>query len=282
MWWLALPAGAGVLLLVVALFAIRYGVASLFVRAPAEKRGRIDWVDKGSTPLGEKKYAPQGMTWVEGKILFANTWQDRNSRVYEIDPATMEVGRTFDMPAEAVHTSGLAWDGNLLWGVDYRSHRVYAIRLEESLSSGEARLEGSFASTLRGTSACCILPFEEGSCLAISDFMHSRKTIFVRHHEALSAGTAAGHIVFSYANEGFSQGLEYAQGFLWESENKWGRNVINKMDMDRLRETGDARSATVTQYPAPSGGVEDLAWDGAHLWTSDETEYRFFRGTIEP
>ena len=238
------------------------------------------WEERGPTPLGEKGYTPQGMTWVDGRILFANSWKNRKSRVYEIVPETMAIRRYFDMPEEAVHTSGLAWDGEYLWGVDYVSNRGYCIDLEASLSAGRARVVGTFDSTLKGTSACCIVPWKDDRYLAISDFMRAGRTIFVRMRDAVREGTAAAAIDFEYRNEGFSQGLEYIDGFLYEAENKLGVDVINKIDMARLVETRDARKATVSQYRAPSRGVEDLAWSGKHLWTSDETVWRFFRGTF--
>jgi glutamine cyclotransferase len=261
--------------------AIHLGLASFLARRGGDLAGRATWTDRGPTPLGEEGYTPQGLTWVDGTLIFANTWKDARSRVYEIDPGSMSIRRHFDMPDEAVHTSGLAWDGDHLWAVDYISNRAYRIDLEPSLSEGRVRLVGSFATTLRGTSACCIVPWEGGRCLAVSDYMRSRRTVFIRTDDALRAGTAAGAIAFSYRNEGFSQGLEFVGGFLYESENKRGVDVINKMDMARLRESRSAREATVRQYPAPSAGVEDLAWDGASLWTGDESVFRFFKGTLD-
>lgn len=240
----------------------------------------IQWEDRDPTPLGEKGYTPQGLTWVNGRLIFANCWRNTRSRVYEFDPDTMTCQRHFDMPPEAVHTSGLAWDGAYLWAVDYISNRGYCIDLEASLADGKAQLRGHFDTTLRGTSACCLLPWDGEWVLAISDFMNSRRTIFVRHEEALRAGTAKGAVVFAYRNEGFSQGLEYAEGYLFESENKHGIDAINQIDLSRLRVTASSRQATVWQYLAPNRGVEDLAWDGTRLWTSDEVAFRFFCGKL--
>jgi glutamine cyclotransferase len=269
-------------MVLIVLFAFhRFGLRNLVRRQSKDLVGQAEWVDMGPTPLGEKGYTPQGMAWVKGKIIFANTWKDSRSRVYEIDPKTMALQRHFDMPEEAVHTSGLTWDGEDLWGVDYGSNRCYRIRLEASLDAGVAEVVGSFDSTLKGTSACCMVTMDGRRYLAVSDFMRTRRTIFVRVADALKAGTAEGAIDFEYRNEGFSQGLEFAEGFLYESENKLGINVINRMDLSRLRETRDARKATVRQFPAPSKGVEDLAWDGEAMWTSDETVFRFFKGTLE-
>ena len=258
-------------------------LVGLVLRQDSARRVGLQWEDLGATPLGEKGFTPQGMTWAEGRILFANTWKDERSRVYEFDPDGLKPLRWFDMPAEAVHTSGLTWDGKRLWGVDFKSNRAYCIDLELSLSAGEVAVIGSFDTTLRGTSACCFVPEGDEKLLAVSDFMKSRRTIFVRPDAALRAGTATGHIAFSYRNEGFSQGLEYIDGFLYESENKIGIDVVNKMDMARLRETGSARKATVAQYNGPSKGIEDLAWDGrGSIYTSDETSFRFYRARLAP
>lgn len=268
--------------------ARRYAMIRFLWRRHKSHDETIVWLDRGPVPLAEMRYTPQGLTWVEGKLILANSWRDRRSRVYEIDPQSMELLRHFDMPAEAVHTSGLAWDGKRLWGVDYKSNRGYCLDLEASFRAQQAVVIGSFQTTLRGTSACCLLPWEGRTYLAISDFMRSTRTIFVRHDDALAAGTAAGAIDFWYRNEGFSQGLEFIDGFLYESENKRGRNaargrspdIVNKLDLAMLAEHRNAHLATVHQFTAPGHGVEDLAWDGEHLWTTDEISFRFFMSRV--
>jgi glutamine cyclotransferase len=258
----------------------RLRVHALIRRAPRAVRSTMRWEDRGPTPLGDRRFTPQGKAWVDGRLIFANTWKDERSRVYEIDPATMEIRRTFDMPDGAVHTSGMAWDGESLWAVDFRSNRAYRIDLEASLEQQTPVVISSFDTTLEGTSACCLLSWEGETRLAISDFRNSRMTVFVDHLSAAASGSADGHIVFAYENEGFSQGLEFFDGHLWESENKIGRNILNKMDLGLLAETRDARRATIAQFAAPSFGVEDLAWSGTGLWTSDETSFRFYEGFL--
>lgn len=270
-----------ILLLAAYVVGRRYGLDSLLRRQARTLVGRVEWEDHGPTPLGERRFTPQGLTWVDGRLLFANSWQDTRSRIYEIDPGSMEVRRTFDMPDEAVHTSGLAWDGTRLWAVDYRSNRAYWIDLEASFAQGRAEVVGEFDTTLRGTSACCLVPWQGERLLAISDFMRSRRTIFVRTAPALAAGSAAGQIVFAYTNDGLSQGLEYAEGYLFEAENKWGVDVINMLSLERLATNPQSYAATVRQFPAPARGVEDLAWDGEQMWTSDESIFRFFRGNLD-
>lgn len=254
---------------------------SLFRRQRGGRRGRARWEDKGPTPLGERGYTPQGLTWAEGRLVFANSWKNTRSRVYQFNPQSMQVLGGFDMPAEAVHTSGLAWDGRRLWAVDYISNRGYCLDLAASLAAGRACLAGQFETGMRGTSACCMVPWNGCACLAISDYMRTRRTVFVRPDDAVASGTILPHVVFSYRNEGFSQGLECFGGFLYEAENKAGTDVVNKICLERLARTADSRRATVMQYPAPARGVEDLAWDGQSLWTSDETLFRFYRGILD-
>ena len=268
--------------LILALITLsHFGLFRFFTRQPQEKRGHAEWEDKGAVPLAENKYTPQGMTWVNGRIIFANSWKNTRSRVYEFDPETMLSERHFDMPDGAVHTSGLAWDGEHLWGVDYISNLAYCFDLESSLTDKAPKEIGRFRTTLKGTSACCFVPWNGQTYLAISDFIRTKRTILVRHQVALQKGSAEGCVVFSYRNEGFSQGLEFAENYLYESENKRGNDVINKIDLDLLRQTKDSRSATIKQFMAPNGGVEDLAWDGEFLWTSDEVSFRFYRGRLE-
>lgn len=111
--------------LIVGIAGTSLGMHSLLLKKKGNLIGQVTWKDKGLTPSGEKEFTPQGMTWVNGKIIFANSWDDTKSRVYEIDPLTMEIKRFFDMPEGAVHTSGLAWDGSYLWTSDEYVFRFF-------------------------------------------------------------------------------------------------------------------------------------------------------------
>lgn len=230
--------------------------------------------------MANMKYAPQGLTWANGRLILANTWHDAKSRIYEIDPDSMKVLRWFDMPAEACHTSGLAWDNAHLWAVDYRSNKAYRIDIEASLESSLAAIVGEFKTTLRGTSACCFMPWRGETRLVISDFCNTGSTIVVDHVKALASGTARGAIVFRYKNQRFSQGLTYALGHLWEAENRLSCSVVNMICPDKLRCCRNSAEATVAQFAGPSCFIEDLAWDGRRLWTSDESKFHIHKADV--
>ncbi len=241
----------------------------------------LDWQDKGHTPMAYMKYVPQGLVWASGRLLSSDAWNDIKSRVYEIDPESMRVLRWFDMPPEAVHTSGLAWEKPHLWAVDYSSNKAYKIDLEASLESCHAVVVGEFDTTLRGTSACCFAMWQGERRLVISDFCNTSTTIMVDHEKALADGSAGSAIVFRYRNQCLSQGLTFARGYLWEAENRPRSSVVNMISLDRLRRTGCSALATVVQFNGPATRIEDLAWDGQTLWTSDESTYRFYRAELD-
>ena len=173
-----------------------------FLRASRERRVALQWDDLGPVPLGEKRYTPQGMTWVDGRIVFANCWRNTRSRVYRIDPSGMQVEAWFDMPPEAVHTSGLAYDGADLWAVDFKSNRCYRIALEASYRAKRAEVLASFPTGLGGTSACCLVPVNDETVLAISDFRRTCRTFFVRHEAAIDGGAMADRFVVNIREGG--------------------------------------------------------------------------------
>ena len=274
------------ILLIAIILVFKYGLYHLFLRHCKSMFQKRVWQVKGSTPGFKKGWSPQGLTWVKGKLIFANSWKNKRSRVYKINPRTMKEESYFDMPPEAVHTSGLCWDGKFLWAVDYKSNKGYKINLNESFKRKKAKVVGSFETGLKGTSACCIVPYGNSSkkekrkkkkFLAISDYMNSGKTYFVDQNKALKNGNMKKAIVFSYENEDFSQGLEFIDGYIYESENKIGRNVINKICLKDLKRTRNSFKSTTKQYCEPSWAVEDLCWDGTFLWTSDEVSKKFYR-----
>jgi glutamine cyclotransferase len=265
------------LLIILSIILFRFHLFNLLIKHSQKIQEPKGWIKVGPTPGMKDKDSPQGLTYYKGKLIFANSWKNKKSRVYIINKKSMRTEKYFDMPKEAVHTSGLTLDKNSLWAVDYKSNFVYCINLKESIKSGQAKIIGKFKSPFKGTSACCFVKWNNKICLAISDFMRTRQTIFIDYKKSLKEGNVKNSIVFSYTNEGFSQGLEFINGYLFESENKIGKNVINQIDLKLLKKNKSSFKSTIKQYIEPGWGVEDLAWDGENLWTSDEKTYQFYK-----
>ncbi len=260
--------------------AARYGMWTYHIDT-APQTGGPAWTNLGTTPEGEKKYPPQGMTTDGTHLIFSNHWNDAQSRVYKMDPDSLKIIDTFDMPEKAVHTSGLAWHDKYLWAIDYSSLMAYKIDAAESFATGQAVVQGSFHTGLGGASACCIVTMEGKPYLAVSDFLNSRKTVFVDMNRAIENGSADDAIVGAYRNGGFSQGVVADDQYLYESENRRGTDVIRKYDLLKLFATGDADAALVAVLPAPAGGVEDMAILNGKLWTSDETTFAFYNAPLD-
>jgi hypothetical protein len=221
------------------------------------------------------------MTWRGDELVIAVSLNYRPSMVFRISRETHAIRGSFEMPRAATHTSGLAWDGQCIWAVDFSARRCYEVDAARSFSTGVAQIVATFDTGLDGTSACCFVTFNGAQVLAISQFRKDRQTVFVNHQEAINDGSAQRHKVFSYRNGGFSQGLEFDGKYLYESENRAGRSIINKIDLGLLTSTKDSFLSTVAQLDAPGWGVEDLAWDGQRLWTADEFSFRLYNSLIQ-
>lgn len=241
----------------------------------------ISWDSYGATPMHQEGYTPQGLTWINDCLIFANSWKNKKSRVYKINPKTMEIEAYFDMPPEAVHTSGLSWDGMYAWAVDYKANRAYKIDIEASFKAQKCTCLGSFSTSLKGTSACCFISYKEKTVLVISDFMHSRKVIAVDQEQCIRDGTTLGNVLAYYRNQGFSQGLTSDGTYLYESENKKPVSVINKIDIEKAFNTHSLAKAIIAQFKTPAPGIEDLAYDGQCFWSSDETTFMFYRTNLK-
>ncbi len=229
----------------------------------------------------ESKYSPQGMVWVGEKLLFSNSWNDTRSRVYHLNPENMEVLDYFDMPPEAVHTSGLGWDGTHIWAVDYSSNRIYQIELVTSFKNHKAEVLNSYPSGLQGTSACTIIQDAQKKYLAVSDFRNSKETIILDIDTLISFGNSQESIVMTYKNHGYSQGLHYSDGILYESENTFGKSRIYLYDFSVLLSGKDRNDALKEVIRGPGFGIEDIYLKNGKIWTSDEVSFRFYSGLIE-
>jgi hypothetical protein len=237
--------------------------------------------EMGPTPGANEGCIPQGLTWMNSRLLFSNTWHDTLARVYEIDTAGMSVQRHFDMPGKAVHTSGLEWDGTWLWAVDYKSRKVYQIDAEQSLSLGRCVVVRSIDAPLRGPSACCVAGKGDSMKLLISDFLYSTRVLSmdipVQGHPFRQAGF---HTAFH--NNRFSQGLVCCDSVVYESENALFGSILFSRPFSISGGNLEFHKDRVTRWRLPLKGIEDLAFDGRYLWTSDEKTCRFYRIPVPP
>lgn len=242
------------------------------------KHVKVRWKTIGYTPRAHRRYAPQGMTFIDGALVMAECWDDKRQLLYVIqaDDNGYDVVRTIDMPSEAVHTGGLEWDGEHVWAVDYVSNKIYTIDWAATLESGVAQIINECETGLKGSGSLARMTLNDIDMVVISCFMNSGKTYFVPVDEAFGTGSIEDKAIASYKNPIYVQGMMAYNGCLYEAANALGKDLIFKIDPHLAIRAGDYSKGIVARYCAPSKMIEDIAFDGQRWWTSDESSYQIY------
>jgi len=235
--------------------------------------------ERVGTPEIPAGFVPQGLSAMGEKLLFsAYSKAPPVSRVWRIAPSNLELLDWFDMPAEASHTSGLAYDSTrgVLWAADYDSDKLYAIDADSSFATQQAVILGDFPMGVEGVSACCFAPFYDTLRLIVSTYTQTAKTYVVDEQASLAEDRAV--ILGSYKNTVSSQGLAFDGQHLWESSN-W---TLAQYNLEEAVQAGSYSAGVVSYWPEPYL-VEDLAFMNDTLWTSSEARGKaFYRLTGDP
>jgi len=105
------------------------GTALWTVDARAGVISRLDGSDgttwkSFSSPLAGRKGDEIGMVFTRGRLVVADRLSDT---IYRIDPKEGVVLDSF--PSPGPYPTGLAWDGEHLWNVDYEARRLHRLKL---------------------------------------------------------------------------------------------------------------------------------------------------------
>jgi len=228
--------------------------------------------ERAGTPEIPAGFVPQGLSAMGEELLFsAYRKAPPVSRVWRIDPSNLELLDWFDMPDEASHTSGLAYDSTrgVLWAADYDSDKLYAIDADSSFAIHSAVTIGEFPMGVEGVSACCFATFHDTLRLIVSTYTQTAKTYVVDEQASLAEDHAV--ILGSYKNTVSSQGLAFDGKHLWESSN-W---TLAQYNLEEAVQAGSYSAGLGSYWPEPLL-VEDLAFMNDTLWTSSEASGKAF------
>lgn len=285
----------GRLAAVLALFGVVVGTFLYYIGAFGAlwRRGEFDtkddWTRISSSPDGEHQYPPQGMTVEDGDLLVTNHWNGAKSGLYRVDSETGDILARAAMPAEAKHTSGLAWDGEWLWALDHESNMLYQLNIEETFAEEQAVVERQFETGLQGASGLTLIEAGDKAYFVISDFLWtiettpslpvgSARTYIVPRTRVERGKTVEQAAVCSYNNGGYSQGITWDGSYLYESLNNLGTDRIEVLDVsDILSDPDTGNIDRIGSFEGPAGRIEDLGTDGDTLWTTDEGTYALYR-----
>jgi len=231
------------------------------------------WLAVARTP-GNQLSRPQGLTYARHLLFLTAHRNDRSSMIYAMD-TTGSVLVQAALPSDARHTSGLAWDGSFIWAVDFRSRMLYQIDID-SLQAGTLFLAATYPTGLKHPSGLASLSIQKTPYLAISEFGFNAHTYIVPTALLYTLAAASVPEIASlvYSNSGFSQGLTWDGRFLYEALNNMGTDRIEIIDIAEAISTRNPGSIRrLGSFAAAGSAVEDLAFDGHTLWTTDEQDY---------
>jgi glutamine cyclotransferase len=246
-------------------------------------RQELSWISIGETPQANQKYTPQGLTIVGEYLILAESWQDEKTKVYRLSLGNKNyhIKDQFEMPPEAVHTSGLTWDGKYLWAIDYISSFIYKIDLYASFKTGKAVVLAKMDSGLKGASSITYFQWKQQEYMAIADFMNSGKTYLVPLDKLLKPGLVVKNSKLFYKNGYFVQGLAWDGKYLYESNNNIFRDSIYKININLAIKTKSFSSAIISTFSAPGTMVEDLAINGKKIITTDESAFEIYEALFD-
>jgi len=227
-----------------------------------EKVTHLNYTQQSATPESDD-WVPQGLAYSDGYFYFSGVNDIGGSKVWKLN-ATFGVEDYFIMPDEAKHTSGLVvGDDGYLYAADYSSDKIYKIAMNTSFPSHSADVVDNFTTWLEGTSALCFADHLGLSRMLVSDYANTKKTYVVDYQSSFSTGSMVS--IADYTNNGWSQGLCYYNGLVYESgASMWG------FDLDAAVEAGSVLSIEITErgYQPPS--PEDITFDGTNMWITSE------------
>lgn len=245
----------------------------------------VEWEAIQDTPNVESRYRPQGLDFYDDStLIYSESWDDLSNRIFVM--AIQQDGLTekasFDMPVEAVHTSGLSIVGNTLWAVDFISNYLYAINLESSIQQRVALSELTVPTGLDRSGSLARFKYKGKQVVAVTEFWESATTYIANIDELTEETTLISKAHCKFSNAGFNQGIKFHNGHLFESHNVLGVDIIYVIDVEKACATGNYKDGLVMSFNAPDVMVEDLAIRDGIIYSSDEHTFKFYRAELPP
>jgi hypothetical protein len=256
----------------------------------------------------------------EKALVFSNHYESASkevthgSRIYYIPlsefpmtDAKLAKLKSFTLSPKHKHVAGLAVEGATVFAVDYRSNQLLQVPLLEAL---QQETPYKYQTTdLKGLSGLEFKCEGNDELFGVSEFKVFGDCSTGLYSSRDRMKKNSNQPISSYTNVDYSQGLTFATiddvDYLVESVNKGSaegmgltgiyhfgiygtlnvpptKDEIRFYDLSALKNGVSEDEAHRMTLPAPGPMVEDLAWDGEYLYTTDEYTMNFYRGTFIP
>ena len=204
----------------------------LFIVAEVSNSQTLTVVDSFPTP----STIPLGLEWIDGYL-----WHSaRGSRlIYKINPTTHAVIRSFK--PGVYDPAGLAWNGSQLFCADWTLGKIFRIDTANgaALDSFPSPNGYPFGLAWDGNNLWCTEVYTGRLCKLDSN----------------------GAIIQYFEYPYWLQGLTFDGIQFWVVAQEKGANYQTRLL--RISTSGD----TLASHQPPGPYLEDIAWDGSHLWT---------------
>ncbi len=235
----------------------------------------VQWEKVCDTPIG---YTPQGLAVRNGILYLSAHRNDRESTLFQYEQSGRKFKRLFAFPADATHTSGIAFStsGKTLVGVDYNSDKIYILDFVASRKANAAIVQSEIESGFSGTSACCFVQRNSREYLVVTDFGHSTwNQLFRFNIDQQLLEKVEG---LSYRNNGFSQGITIQGDDVYETGNGLFGSYIICHSLDRTLERG--RISPRTRWRGPGRMIEDIVIIDGLAFIADEHENAIYSARL--
>jgi len=272
------PRTVTVLLPVIAVLIILVATEFPYLRALFESPSRTcAWTELGPTPGAATGEVPQALTaFPQGFYFSTFSPADHRTRIYQLGPDTQAGSGSFLMPSETRRTQGLCFRDPYLYAVDLDSRQCYELDPQASLSRGQAVVLRMFQTGIFGAEACAFVVVQGSEYLALSDYMHTRRTYFLDWEQAFTQGKTDNAIRGWYHNAGFSQGLAFDGNRLYEANSSFGPDLVFQLDPARAMQTRSLRAAKLTSWSSAGKDPAGLAFREGSFYTADHKNSHFY------
>lgn len=169
---------------------------------------------------------------------------------------TGDIARTLPAPSSCV--TGLAFDGNYLWGVDRKSDKIFQMDPSSGKVIKELASPGYFPTGLAW----------DGQHLWMSDIDFVSTTAEIYSGKIYEICPETGKTFKSiYAPGASPRGLAWDGKYLWVSDD----------EKDMLYRISPDDGTIIFSFKSPAKDPGGLAWDGEFLWVTDRARDKIYR-----
>lgn len=240
------------------------------------KATSVSWQELFKLQTLDKDYVAQGIEVYKHYLLFTVHKKDQESRllVFDMrDSNQLEYLFAVPFPKEATHVSDLSLYGHILYAIDYASHNLYAIDIQDTITKRKMVISNTIQTGLNRSGSIIVFDHKGQKRLAITQFLLNN---LIQVFDFNTLEQSDKKPLASIKSKYFIQGLYRDRNTLLVSSNKSGKDVIFLTDFTRALTSGKLMNRSTIALEGPGRMIEDIVLYDDHILTSDEETNTIF------